>query len=383
MAIRQSTLEVVVLNSEFWKNKSVFLTGHTGFKGSWLSMWLGSLGAKVTGYALTPPTNPSLFEIASVESLLENSIIADIRDLERLTKAISTANPEIIIHMAAQPLVRDSYKIPIETYAVNVMGTVHLMDAVRTHGKNVRALVNVTTDKVYENKEWAWGYRENERLGGYDPYSNSKACSELVTSAYRNSFFHPDKIQDHGVAIATARAGNVIGGGDFASDRLIPDIMKSILSKSKVQIRNPNAIRPWQHVLEPLSGYLALAEKLYSHEKIYIDGWNFGPSEGDAKSVLSIVQSLSEKITNSANGKPASTLIFPGFEIDKGSHPHEANYLKLDISKAQSILGWTPRWNLDIALGKIIEWTESYQRKDKMDSTCLSQIGEFTKTTIS
>ncbi|BDA79173.1 CDP-glucose 4,6-dehydratase [Leptospira kobayashii] len=369
-------MEGLDLNKSFWKGKSVFLTGHTGFKGSWLSLWLSSLGAKVTGYSLEPPTNPSLFVIASVQSAIEKSVIADIRDLARLQDAMRAAKPDIVIHMAAQPLVRDSYKIPVDTYSINVMGTVHILEAIRTDGPNVKAFVNVTTDKVYENKEWSWGYRENETLGGYDPYSNSKACSELVTSAYRNSFFHPEKIKEHGVAIATARAGNVIGGGDFALDRLIPDIIRSIMENKKLSIRNPNSIRPWQHVLEPLSGYMELAEGLYNHDTKFIDGWNFGPNEGDAKSVLSIVEILNQKI--SENGKEKkSPLHFPGFEIDKGPHPHEANYLKLDISKARSILGWSPRWNLDTALGKIIEWTESYLNKEKIDSVCIRQIGEY------
>ncbi|WP_411822924.1 CDP-glucose 4,6-dehydratase [Leptospira sp. 'Mane'] len=383
MAIGKSSLEGLDLNQDFWKGKSVFLTGHTGFKGSWLSLWLSSLNAKVTGYALDAPTNPSLFSIASVQSVIENSVIADIRDLDRLRDAIKIAKPDIIIHMAAQPLVRDSYKIPVDTYAVNVMGTVNILEAVRTSGQNVKAFVNVTTDKVYENKEWSWGYRENETLGGYDPYSNSKACSELVTSAYRNSYFHPEKIKEHGLAIATARAGNVIGGGDFASDRLIPDIIRSIIENKKLQIRNPNSIRPWQHVLEPLSGYLELAEKLYSQDINFIDGWNFGPNEGDAKSVLSIVEILNGKISSNGGNDKKSPLHFPGFEIDKGPHPHEANYLKLDISKAKSMLGWSPRWNLDTALGKIIDWTECYLSQEKIDSVCIRQISEYVSSSQS
>lgn len=374
-------MEGLELNPKFWKNKKVFLTGHTGFKGSWLSIWLSKMGAKVTGYSLLPPTKPSLFEIAKVKSILEKSNISDVRDLVKLKKAIKLAKPEILIHMAAQPLVRDSYTIPVETYAINVMGTVHVLEAIRTSDVGVKVFLNVTTDKVYENKEWQWAYRENEPLGGHDPYSNSKACSELVTLSYRSSYFHPDKYQTHGLAIATARAGNVIGGGDFATDRLIPDIIRSILNSEKVKIRNPNSIRPWQHVFEPLSGYLSLAEKLYENGKAYSESWNFGPNENDARSVLEIVESLNKRIKQKAEwkGMPNKSLSFPGYEIDKGVHPHEANYLKLDISKSKSILKWRPIWNLDIALDKILDWTESYHNKDNMHQTCLRQIGEYEK----
>src|SRR6185369_3607913 len=252
--------------------------------------WLHSLGAKVTGYALEPPTSPSLFEMAHVGELV-HSVIADVRDPERLKAEMLAAAPEIVIHMAAQPLVRDSYKIPVETYATNVMGTVHLLESVR-NTPTVKAVVNVTTDKVYENREWVWGYRENEPMGGYDPYSNSKGCSELVAAAYRSSFFNPIDYDRHGMAIATARAGNVIGGGDWANDRLIPDVVRSILAGEAVQIRNPHAIRPWQHVLEPLSGYLTLAEHLYSGGARYAQGWNFGPPEEDARPVEWLVDRL-------------------------------------------------------------------------------------------
>jgi len=374
-------LEGLELNPKFWKNKKVFLTGHTGFKGSWLSIWLSKMGAKVTGYSLLPPTKPSLFEIVKVKSILEKSNISDVRDLVKLKKAIKLAKPEILIHMAAQPLVRDSYTIPVDTYAINVMGTVHVLEAIRTSDVGVKVFLNVTTDKVYENKEWQWAYRENEPLGGHDPYSNSKACSELVTLSYRSSYFQPDKYETHGLAIATARAGNVIGGGDFATDRLIPDIIRSILNSEKVKIRNPNSIRPWQHVLEPLSGYLSLAEKLYENGKAYSESWNFGPNENDARSVLEIVESLNKRIKQKAElkGIPNKSLQFPGYEIDKGVHPHEANYLKLDISKSKSILKWRPIWNLDIAMDKILDWTESYRNKDNMHQTCLRQIEEYEK----
>lgn len=354
---------------EFWKGKKIFLTGHTGFKGSWLSLWLYSLGADVTGYALAPPTVPSLFELCGIDQLVK-SVIADVRDSERLKSEMVNASPDIVIHMAAQPLVRDSYKIPVETYAINVMGTVHLLEAVRSC-PSVKAVVNVTTDKCYENKEWVWGYRENEPMGGYDPYSNSKGCSELVTAAYRSSYFvnqqfNSSTTQRHGAAVATARAGNVIGGGDWAVDRLIPDCVKSLLSGEKILIRNPHAIRPWQHVLEPLSGYLLLAQRLYEDGPRYGEGWNFGPRDEDAKPVEWIVQRLCGRW-----GKSAS------YVLDQGDHPHEAHYLKLDCSKATSELGWRPRWGLERALDSIIDWTLAYGEKRDLREVCLKQIEEY------
>jgi len=354
-----------MMNVEFWRGKRVFLTGHTGFKGSWLCLWLTSLGAEVTGYALEPPTTPSLYELARVDELV-TSIIADVRDLERLKSEMATAAPEIVIHMAAQPLVRDSYRIPVETYATNVMGTVHLLEAVRAC-PSVRAVVNVTTDKVYENREWAWGYRENEPFGGYDPYSNSKGCSELVTAAYRSSYFNPQDYGQHGVAVASARAGNVIGGGDWAGDRLIPDIIRAILAGEPVRIRNPHAIRPWQHVLEPLSGYLALAQKLYEDGAQYAEGWNFGPADDDARPVEWIVQRICRQWGAGAR-----------YEIDRGEHPHEAHYLKLDCSKARSGLDWHPRWGLEKALDSIIAWTEHYRSGNDLQKVCLEQITDYT-----
>jgi CDP-glucose 4,6-dehydratase len=278
------------MNTSFWKDKKVLITGHTGFKGSWLCLTLHQLGASIFGYALEPPTEPSLYNICNIDSFVD-STIGDIRDYDTLYKTIARIKPEIIIHMAAQPLVRESYKNPVETYQINVMGTVQLLDAVRLIG-GVKALVNVTTDKCYENKEWPWGYRENEPMGGYDPYSNSKGCSELVTSSFRNSFFNSATYAQHGLALASGRAGNVIGGGDWAEDRLIPDIIKAIAQGEKVKIRSPFAIRPWQHVLEPLTGYLTLAEKLYTEGPKYAEGWNFGPMDEDAKPVEWIVQKL-------------------------------------------------------------------------------------------
>ena len=351
-------------DTTFWNGKRVFLTGHTGFKGSWLSIWLHSLGASVTGYALEPPTDPSLFELAKVGELM-TSVIADIRDLERLKAEMAAASPDIVIHMAAQPLVRDSYKIPVETYATNVMGTVHLLEAVRAC-HSVRAVVNVTTDKVYENREWVWGYRENEAFGGYDPYSNSKACSELVTAAYRSSYFNPADYTRHGVALASARAGNVIGGGDWAVDRLVPDILRAILTDEPVRIRNPYAVRPWQHVLEPLSGYLTLARKLYMDGIRFAEGWNFGPSDDDARPVEWIVHRMCDCWGNGAR-----------YEIDNGEHPHEAHYLKLDCSKARADLGWQPRWSLERSLDSIIAWTHAYRRQGDLRDECLQQIREY------
>jgi len=354
-------VEGLEVKPAFWNDKRVLLTGHTGFKGSWLSLWLQSMGAQVVGYALAPPTNPSLFEVAVVGKGM-TSIIGDIRDLEHLSKVFAEHQPEIVIHMAAQPLVRYSYIEPVETYSTNVMGTVNLLEAVRST-KSVKAVVNVTTDKCYENREWAWGYRENEPMGGYDPYSSSKGCAELVTAAYRNSYFHPAKYKEHGVAIASGRAGNVIGGGDWAEDRLIPDIMCAIAAGKPVNIRNPQAIRPWQHVLEPLSGYLILAQKLYEEGSTYAEGWNFGPNDADAKSVQWIVEALTKEWGEGAN-----------WMLDGGGHPHEAHYLKLDCSKAKLRLDWHPRWHLEDALSAIIEWHRAHRDGRDMRELTLRQI---------
>lgn len=352
------------MNIEFWRGKKVFLTGHTGFKGSWLSLWLQQLGAQVTGYALQPPTNPSLFEVANVAQGM-TSIIGDIRDAEALSKAMREAAPDIVIHMAAQALVRYSYVNPVETYSTNVMGTVHLLEAVR-QTPSVRAVVNVTSDKCYDNKEWVWGYRENEAMGGFDPYSNSKGCAELVTSAYRNSFFNPEKYADHRVALASGRAGNVIGGGDWADDRLIPDILRAISDSKPVVIRSPHAIRPWQHVLEPLSGYLLLAEKLYTQGVAYAEGWNFGPADEDAQPVQWIVEQLTQQW-----GEGAS------WQLDGGEHPHEAHYLKLDCSKAKMRLDWQPRWHLGHTLEMIVSWQQAWLAKQDMRSFTLKQIEQY------
>ena len=354
-------MEGLEMTPSFWRGKRVFLTGHTGFKGSWLSIWLQSLGAEVTGYALQPPTTPNLFEVAGVTTGM-TSVIADIRDLPTLQRAMQIAQPDIVIHMAAQPLVRLSYAEPVETYATNVMGTVHVLESVR-HTPNVKAVVAVTTDKCYENKEWPWGYRENEPMGGHDPYSSSKGCAEVVTAAYRTSFF-----QQYGVAVATARAGNVIGGGDWAADRLVPDILRAFEQNQPVIIRNPHATRPWQHVLEPLGGYLTLAERLYSDGQAYAEGWNFGPKDDDARPVQWIVESLVRSWGNGAS-----------WQQDGGVHPHEANYLKLDISKANARLGWRPRWSLGTALEHITTWHQAWLAHGDMRQLCLAQIQQYSK----
>jgi CDP-glucose 4,6-dehydratase len=350
----------------FFSGKQVFITGHTGFKGGWLSLWLTSLGARVSGYSLAPPTNPSIFELARIREMLV-SHVADIRDVERLTSALAQSKAEIVFHLAAQSLVRDSYKSPVDTYSTNVMGTVNLLEAVRSC-PSVKAVVNITTDKCYENREWDRGYREDDRLGGYDPYSNSKACSELVTAAYRSSYFNRDAYLKHGVAIATARAGNVIGGGDWATDRLVPDSIRALLAGEAIRIRNPHAVRPWQHVLEPLSGYLALAQRLYQDGPEFAEAWNFGPEEGDARPVEWIVQRICQLWGEGAR-----------YEKDNVEHPHEAQQLTLDCSKTRARIGWKPRWRLENSLGSIIDWTRHYRSGSDMRDVCLRQVDDYTR----
>ena len=362
MAVWRSTLEGLEVSPDFWRGKRVLLTGHTGFKGSWLSLWLQSMGAELKGLALEPPTTPSLFVEAKVAQGMVSQI-GDIRDYDTVLKVVAEFKPEIVIHMAAQPLVRYSYKNPIETYATNVMGTVHLLEAIRQAG-TTKVVVNVTTDKCYENKEWVWGYREDEPMGGFDPYSSSKGCSELVTSAYRRSYF-----AEAGIALASARAGNVIGGGDWAEDRLVPDILRAFENKQPVVIRNPNSTRPWQHVLEPLSGYLTLAEKLWDEPQVYAEGWNFGPKDEDAKPVGWIVERIASKWGDGAT-----------WQVDGGDHPHEAHYLKLDISKAKQRLLWAPRWCLDTALNQIVEWHQSWLAKADVRALSLAQIDQYIST---
>jgi CDP-glucose 4,6-dehydratase len=355
------------VNPEFWNGQRVLLTGHTGFKGSWLSLWLQQMGAEVTGFALDAPSGPSLFAVAGVERGMR-SIIGDVRDGEHLKRVMREAQPEIVIHMAAQALVRYSYANPVETYAVNVMGLVNLFEAVRTT-PGIRAVVNVTSDKCYKNKEWAWGYRENEAFGGYDPYSNSKACAELVTEGYRNSYFNPETFREHGVALASGRAGNVIGGGDWAVDRLIPDMLRAIASEQPVLIRSPHSIRPWQHVLEPLSGYLKLAERLYRDGAAFAEGFNFGPHDTDAKPVAWIIERLCQTWGDGAS-----------WVLDGQPQPHEATYLKLDCSKARSRLDWHPRWHLGQTIEKIVEWHKAMDSGTDMREMTLAQITSYHNT---
>ena len=343
----------------FWRGKKAFVTGHTGFKGGWLSLWLGRLGAEVHGYALPPPTDPNLFSVANVSQGLGGSTIADIRDADRLSQAMRAAQPDIVFHLAAQPLVRHSYAEPVETYATNVMGTVNLFEAARKT-PSVKAIVVVTSDKCYENREWVWPYREDEPMGGYDPYSSSKACAEIVAAAYRRSF-----LDAAGVGVASARAGNVIGGGDWAADRLIPDFFRALDAGQTLVIRAPNAVRPWQHVLEPLSGYIALAERLFTDRGAFAEAWNFGPGDGDARPVGWIVERL--------------TVARPGasWRLDENPQLHEANYLKLDSSKARAHLGWQPRWNLQAALQKTMEWHQAWRDRRDMNEFTLAQIAAY------
>ena len=349
-----------MIDQEFWQGKRVFLTGHTGFKGSWLSLWLYSLGAKVKGYGLAPPTTPSLFNEARIDSIVDSQI-GDIRDQEALYESMTTFNPDILIHMAAQPLVRYSYDAPIETYEVNVIGTAKVFEVARSC-PNLKAIVNISTDKCYENDERSEGYKEGHPMGGYDPYSSSKGCAELVASSYRRSF-----LQEQGIGLASVRAGNVIGGGDWADDRLIPDILRSFEKNEPVVIRNPKATRPWQHALEPLSGYLILAQKLYEDQKEYAEGWNFGPNEQDVKPVDWILDKMIVKWPNAS------------WELDSNSNSHEAEFLKLDISKAKSKLGWKPVWGLSYTLEKIIAWHGAWLNKEDMQAACLAEIEEYTR----
>jgi CDP-glucose 4,6-dehydratase len=357
-------MEGLGVNPSFWRGKRVFLTGHTGFKGGWLSLWLQQLGAELTGYALQPPTDPCLFDKANVGRGMR-SIIGDIRDGAKLVAAVREAAPDIVIHMAAQPLVRRSYADPVETYSTNVMGTVHLLEAVRQCG-SVRAVVNVTTDKCYENREWLWPYRENEAMGGYDPYSSSKGCAELVTAAYRNSYFNASNFSQHQMALASARAGNVIGGGDWAEDRLVPDILAAFSRGEPVQIRNPHAVRPWQHVLEPLRGYLTLAERLFSDGASYAEAFNFGPREDDAQPVEWIVRQLAAKWGDAAV-----------WRVDVGHHPHEASLLRLDVSKAAHRLAWRPALNLDAALQLTVDWARACREGLDLHAITLAQINDY------
>jgi CDP-glucose 4,6-dehydratase len=361
-------MEDLVARRDLWQNKRVFLTGHTGFKGGWLALWLSHLGANVRGYSLDPATEPSLFTAARLHEKVED-IRGDIRNPATLDRAILDFAPEVIFHLAAQPLVRASYDDPILTYETNVIGTARVLDAVR-RAPCVKAVVCVTTDKCYENREWIYPYRETDPLGGYDPYSSSKACTEIAAASFRQSYFHPDKISAHGVAIATARAGNVIGGGDWSTDRLLPDLVRGFQSGAPVLIRSPHAIRPWQHVLEPLHGYILLAEKLLNPDRTqaarFATAYNFGPSESDARPVSWIADHMTKFWGNNAS-----------WVLDKSPSPHEAHYLKLDASRAHADLHWAPRLDLAAALKWLVDWYRSYYGRADMQSLTLGQIVSY------
>lgn len=347
------------MGEAFWRGKRVLVTGHSGFKGGWLTLWLTSLGAEVSAFSLAPPTDPSLCRLAEVEKGVD-AVQGDVRDLPAISAFVQRHRPAIVFHLAAQALVRPSYVDPVATYATNVMGTVHLLEAIRQCG-GVKAAVMVTSDKCYENREWVWGYRENEPMGGHDPYSNSKGCAELVTAAYRKSF-----LAHSTTALASARAGNVIGGGDWAVDRLVPDMVRALMQDQSVAIRSPGAIRPWQHVLEPLSGYLLLAQKLYEEGSAYAEGWNFGPADEDARPVSHLVARI---IAHWGDGAR--------WHLDARQHPHEAHYLKLDCSKARQTLGWRPRLSLEQALEWTVKWYKSYRAGGDLRAACLGQIEAY------
>jgi CDP-glucose 4,6-dehydratase len=360
VGVGRRALEEMGVGPQLWRGRRVLLTGHTGFKGSWLALWLHGLGAEVTGYSLAPPTDPSLFELAQVGDVT-SSLEADVRDLPSLERAFAAHRPEVVIHMAAQSLVRRSYADPVETYETNVLGSVNVLEAARRAGEPPRVVINVTTDKVYENLERDEPFREDEPKGGHDPYSNSKACSELVTAAYRTSFFAGGSP----IAVASARAGNVIGGGDWGEDRLVPDLIRGALAGQAVPIRNPDAIRPWQHVLNPLSGYMRLAEAMWESPD-YAGAWNFGPDERDEVSVRHVADRLSELWDGGI-----------AWEQDAGEHPHEAHYLRLDSSKARTRLGWAPRWDLDQALTSTAAWHAGLAAGDDARALVLKQVEAF------
>lgn len=349
----------MAIDKNFWKNRRVFLTGHTGFKGGWLSLWLHDLGALITGFALEAEPL-SMYNSASLSSLFTKSITGDIRDAQALEHAMKECNPEIVIHMAAQPLVQHSYRDPVGTYSTNVMGTVHVLEAARKIG-SVKSILNITTDKCYENNEWIWAYRENEPMGGYDPYSSSKGCAELVSSAYRRSFF-----DGKGVALATARAGNVIGGGDWAQNRIVPDAMRSFAAGETLIVRNPNSIRPWQHVLEPIAGYILLCQQLTLEPVSFTGAWNFGPLNSNAQPVSVLADIMSD-----AWGEKAA------WTTDNSVHPHEAHFLKLDSSKANHYLQWKPVWQLDRSLRETVAWYKAWNNKEDMHQYSLTQIRNY------
>ncbi len=361
-------MEKVLINESFWKGKSVFLTGHTGFKGTWATLWLSSMGAKVYGFSLDPNTTPSFFDEVCGGELCAQDTRGDIRDLKLLAGAIEKAQPEIVLHLAAQPLVRDSYEDPVGTYATNVMGTVHLLEACR-HVRSVRSIVVITSDKCYDNREQIWAYRETDAMGGYDPYSSSKGAAELVVHSYLRSFFHPEKYSEHKVALASGRAGNVIGGGDWSKDRLIPDIVRAFGRKEKVVIRNPKAIRPWQHVLESLSGYFLLAQRLYQEGAKYSTAYNFGPDERDVAPVEKVVEFFSQHWPQAA-----------GWQLESGAQPHEAMLLRVDSTKAKVQLGWNPTWELEDGLQETMDWYVEYEKNPRgIREFSLAQIQSYRK----
>ena len=354
-------MEGLVADSDFWNGKNVLITGHTGFKGGWLSIWLSSMGAQVTGIALEPETSPNLFSSAGVSKLVD-SLTLDIRNKDALVKSFASSQPEVVFHLAAQALVRRSYLDPVGTYEVNVLGTLNVLEAVR-QTSSVKSVVIVTTDKCYENREWEWGYRENEPMGGHDPYSSSKGCAELLVASYRSSFFSSKESP----SIATVRAGNVFGGGDWSEDRLIPDLCRSIMSETSVVLRNPSAVRPWQHVLDPLNGYLLLAEALSTNGEVYAQAWNFGPKDEDAKTVEWVVK---ETIKNWGVGS---------YEVDSSEQLHEAQYLKLDCSKARQRLGWSPLLGIEEGIEYTIKWYKAHYANERMAELCVFQIDQYTK----
>ncbi|TAE23150.1 MAG: CDP-glucose 4,6-dehydratase [Candidatus Kapaibacterium sp.] len=355
-----------MISPNFWQGKTVLLTGHTGFKGAWLALWLEMLGAKVVGYALKPPTEPSLYEASNLAASCV-SVIGDVRDAEHLMRIVQEHQPEIVFHLAAQPLVRLSYALPHETFASNVMGTVNVLEAIRTVG-TVRSAVMITTDKVYENAEWIWSYRENDRLGGYDPYSASKAAAEMAISAYTTSFFHPDNYSQHRIALASARAGNVIGGGDWAKDRIVPDIVRAILSREALTIRFPQSVRPWQHVLEPLGGYLVLAEALYKQGATLSGAWNFAPAYSEKVSVGEIVQIMSELWGEALP-----------IELAQTDQPHETTYLQLDAVKAARMLNWKAVLTMPETFAMTADWYKRYAAGEDMRRVSTEQISAYMK----
>lgn len=352
------------MDDSFWPGKRVLMTGHTGFKGGWLSLWLSLKGAQVIGYALDPPTDPSFFAACSLDQRM-TSINGDVCDPEHLSSVADRHRPEVVIHMAAQSLVRRSYQNPVETFTTNVMGTVNVLEAVR-HCPGIKSVLIITSDKCYDNREWYWGYREIDPMGGYDPYASSKGCAELVTSSYRNSFFPVESYTDHGIAVASARAGNVIGGGDWAQDRLVPDICSAALAGKPVKIRSPKAVRPWQHVLDPLHGYICLLERLQNEGAGFAEGWNFGPEDANCQPVSRVLSGLKKHMGDRLE-----------WSLDGDNHPHEAQYLRLDCSKAHQRLNWRPRIDLDTALAWTVEWYQAFHDGHDVYSLSETQIKRY------